>query len=136
MARLPTALTTQLSLKRSQLRALQARVAAHSPRARLAAHHGALEHARHRLTAAMRRTLEQRDARLARCEQLLRALGPGATLERGYAIVTDVEGRVLRDARQVDAGSRVTTRLARGRFDAEVTARELADDGDDGPVQS
>jgi exodeoxyribonuclease VII large subunit len=136
LARLPTALTTQLSLKRSQLRALEARVASHSPRARLAAHQGELEHARHRLTAAMRRLLEQRDARLARCEQLLRALGPGATLDRGYAIVTDAEGRVLRDARDVEAGASVTTRLARGRFEAEVTRRELAADGEDGAAQS
>jgi hypothetical protein len=63
----------------------------------------------------MRRLLEQRQARLARCEQVLRALGPGATLERGYAIVTDASGRVLRDARDVELGATLTTRLARGR---------------------
>ncbi|MCC6709076.1 MAG: exodeoxyribonuclease VII large subunit [Gammaproteobacteria bacterium] len=136
LARLPTALTTQLSLKRSQLRALEARVASQSPRARIAAHQGTLEHARHRLTAAMRRLLEQRQARLARCEQVLRALGPGATLERGYAIVTDASGRLLRDARDVELGATLTTRLARGRLEAEVTHRELASEGDDSPPQS
>jgi len=136
LARLPNALTTQLALKRSQLRALSARVASHSPRARVAAHQGQLEHARHRLTAAMRRVLEQRDARLSRCERVLRALGPGATLERGYAIVTDAQGKVLRDAREVEVGTTLTTRLARGRFAAEVLRRELAEDDDTPPSQS
>ena len=136
LARLPNALTTQLSLKRSQLRALEARVASHSPRARLTSSKSELEHARHRLTAAMRRVLEQRDARLSRCEQLLRALGPGATLERGYAIVTDASGQVLRDTREVEIGSVLTTRLARGRFDAEVRSRELPASDDDSPPQS
>ena len=136
LARLPNALTTQLSLKRSQLRALEARVASHSPRARLTSSKSELEHARHRLTAAMRRVLEQRDARLSRCEQLLRALGPGATLERGYAIVTDASGQVLRDTREVEIGSVLTTRLARGRFEAEVRSRELPASDDDSPPQS
>jgi exodeoxyribonuclease VII large subunit len=136
LARLPNALTTQLSLKRSQLRALEARVASHSPRARLTSSKSELEHARHRLSAAMRRVLEQRDARLSRCEQVLRALGPGATLERGYAIVTDASGQVLRDTREVDIGSILTTRLARGRFEAEVRSRELAASDDDSPSQS
>ena len=136
LARLPNALTTQLALKRSQLRALEARVASHSPRARIATHKGELEHARHRLNAAMRRVLEQRDAGLSRCERVLRALGPGATLERGYAIVTDEKGQLLRDAQHVEIGATLTTRLARGRFDAQVLKRELAQDEDDAPPQS
>lgn len=136
LTRLPTALTTQLALKRSQLRTLEARVASHAPHARLATHHRELDHAKHRLNAAMRRMLEQRNARLTRCEQLLRALGPGATLERGYAIVTDAQGQVLRDAVAVALGATVTTRLARGRFDSTVVTRQLAADDEAPPPQS
>ena len=136
LTRLPTALTTQLALKRSQLRTLEARVASHAPHARLATHHRALDHAKHRLNAAMRRMLEQRNARLTRCEQLLRALGPGATLERGYAIVTDAQGQVLRDAVAVALGATVTTRLARGRFDSTVVTRQLAADDEAPQPQS
>ena len=134
LARLPNALTTQLALKRSQLRTLEARVASHAPNTRLAAHHREREHAEHRLTAAMRRMLEQRNAQLTRCEQLLRALGPGATLERGYAIVTDGEGQVLRDAVAVQIGATLTTRLARGRFDSTVITRQLASDDKTSPA--
>ena len=136
LARLPNALTTQLALKRSQLRTLQARVASHSPRSGLAAHHRQLDHARHRLSAAMERLLEQRDARLTRCDQLLRALGPGATLERGYAIVTDAHGQVIRDAVAVEVGATLTTRLAHGRFDSTVVTRQLAENEEAPPPQS
>ena len=134
LARLPHALTTQLALKRSQLRTLEARVASHAPRSRLAAHHRQLDHARHRLSTAMDRLLEQRDARLTRCEQLLRALGPGATLDRGYAIVTDAHGQVLRDAVTVEVGATLTTRLARGRFDSTVITRQLAENEETPPT--
>ena len=136
LARLPNALTTQLALKRSQLRTLQARVASHSPRSRLAAHHRQLDHARHRLSAAMERLLEQRNARLSHCDQLLRALGPGATLERGYAIVTDAQGQVLRDIDTVTVGATLTTRLARGRFDSTVITRQFAENEETPPAQS
>ena len=124
LARLPTALTTQLSLKRSQLRALAARIGALSPRSRLAAHDRQVQHARHRLLTAMRRQLDLREARLTRCERVLRALGPGATLERGYALVTDAEGRLVRDAATLAPGDVLTTRLARGRVESSVLSSE------------
>ncbi|MGE0861805.1 MAG: exodeoxyribonuclease VII large subunit [Gammaproteobacteria bacterium] len=125
LARLPTALTTQMNLKRSQLRALAARIGALSPRSRLAAHDRQVQHARHRLLTAMRRQLDLREARLTRCERVLRALGPGATLERGYALVTDAEGRLVRDAGMLAPGDVLTTRLARGRVESSVLSREV-----------
>ena len=47
-------------------------------------------------------------------------LGPGATLERGYAIVQDEAGAVVRDAAAVAVGERVGVRLAAGRLGARV----------------
>jgi exodeoxyribonuclease VII large subunit len=48
-------------------------------------------------------------------------VSPLATLGRGYAIVTDAAGHVLQGAADVQPGQRVTARLARGGFRAEVT---------------
>ena len=76
---------------------------------------------RERLAHAMARQLEARAARLARGLGLLRALGPQATLERGYAIVTDPAGRIVRDGASLVPGERVDTRVARGGFTATVT---------------
>ena len=52
----------------------------------------------------------------------LELVSPQAVLERGYAIVGDRQGRVLRDAAQAVVGQSLTIRLAAGGLDAEVTA--------------
>jgi exodeoxyribonuclease VII large subunit len=58
----------------------------------------------------------------------LHAVSPLATLERGYAIVTDARGVALLDARSLERGSLVRTRLARGRFTAQVVEVDAPDE--------
>jgi exodeoxyribonuclease VII large subunit len=52
----------------------------------------------------------------------VRSLSPAATLERGYAVVQDGEGRVLRSAAGVRPGTAIGVRLASGRLTATVTS--------------
>jgi len=47
-------------------------------------------------------------------------LSPLATLERGYAIVTAADGKVLTDSAAVKRGSAIDVRLARGGVAATV----------------
>jgi exodeoxyribonuclease VII large subunit len=47
---------------------------------------------------------------------ILRALGPESSLQRGYSITFDEKGEVLRDARDVRNGMKITTRLAEGQI--------------------
>lgn len=75
-----------------------------------------------RLPVAVARQVGQARAALERAGAGLSALSPFATLERGYAIVRDEQGRVIRTADQVDIGDRVAVRLHRGRLDARVEA--------------
>jgi exodeoxyribonuclease VII large subunit len=116
------------------------------PAARLAASRERAGELLERGTRAIRERIEQgrrRDERLA--EQLpvlvarraslaraelataaagLGALGPGATLERGYAIVRRVaDGRVIRDPGEAASGTALAIRVARGEFPA--TAGEV-----------
>lgn len=78
-----------------------------------------------RLARAARVALERAGARLRGAERALSSVSPLATLERGYAIVTDpATGRVLRDAGHISAGAPVTARLARGRIHATVNETE------------
>ncbi|MFN0066212.1 MAG: exodeoxyribonuclease VII large subunit [Limisphaerales bacterium] len=61
------------------------------------------------------RGVAARRERLAVAEARLRLLSPDAVLARGYSITLEADsGRVLRDAREVPAGSNLRTRLARG----------------------
>ena len=48
------------------------------------------------------------------------AVGPAATLERGYAVVLDDQGRVVRDSADTAAGRQIAVRLSRGRLAARV----------------
>ena len=56
---------------------------------------------------------------------LLNTLGPQNTLARGYAIVSDSNGAILRSAGTSEPGNSLTIQLARGNLKADVTAVEM-----------
>jgi exodeoxyribonuclease VII large subunit len=91
-----------------------------SPLLRLAALRLRLEGSVQRLAVAARDSVGSDRRRLELALRTLDAVSPLATLGRGYAIVTDVEGHVLQDAACLRPGQRVTAKLAHGAFDAEV----------------
>ena len=57
----------------------------------------------------------------------LEALSPVAILNRGYALVFDAKGRLVKDAARLKAGDELSARLARGRVRARVTATESSE---------
>lgn len=65
-------------------------------------------------------TVERCRARLDAFGQLLGALGPEATLKRGFS-VTRIDGRAVTDASELVAGQTVTTILAHGSIRSVVT---------------
>jgi len=60
------------------------------------------------------------DRRLASLE----ALSPVAILNRGYALVFDAKGQLVKDAARLRMGDEVSARLARGRVRARVSGTE------------
>jgi exodeoxyribonuclease VII large subunit len=80
------------------------------------------ERLRQRLAAAMEHKLEQAGSRLGHLAGMLESLSPLATLQRGYAIVTDKQGKVVRDTTAVAVGDEVRARLAKGQLTLEVKA--------------
>jgi exodeoxyribonuclease VII large subunit len=60
-------------------------------------------------------------ARTAALERLLRGLDPKAVLDRGYAIVRDDSGRLLRDPATTQPDQPVAIQLAKGPLSAKVT---------------
>jgi exodeoxyribonuclease VII large subunit len=67
------------------------------------------------------RALTQRRERLERVALRLRLLDPALVLQRGYAWLTDPQGRAVVSATQLSAGDAVTARLADGEVDLTVT---------------
>jgi exodeoxyribonuclease VII large subunit len=82
-----------------------------------------LERAGDRLHGAMAALLEARRQRLARLAAQLDALSPLRVLERGYAVPTDPDGRVLRRRAEFAAGAPFTLRVADGSVAARVEPR-------------
>jgi len=72
------------------------------------------------MAAAARNALLQKRSRLERLTSQMEALSPVAILERGYALVFDADGKLVKDAEQVKAGDEITARVARGEIAATV----------------
>lgn len=79
------------------------------------------------LAAATRTQLLEIRGTLDRRTASLEALSPVAILNRGYALVFDAKGRLVKDAARLNAGDDLSARLARGRVRARVTAIERSE---------
>ncbi|HUX72802.1 MAG TPA: exodeoxyribonuclease VII large subunit [Steroidobacteraceae bacterium] len=73
-----------------------------------------------RLRTAQLQLLHRASERLLPLVRTLNALSPLATLDRGYAIVSVADGKILRVASQAPAGTRIEARLAHGKIRATV----------------
>ena len=72
------------------------------------------------MVAAMRTSLLRSQSRLDQLASQLQALSPVAILERGYALVFDSRGNLLKNAAQVKVGDEISARLAKGSVTATV----------------
>src|SRR5580698_5420787 len=85
------------------------------------------------LAAATHTRLLQSRGALDRWSASLEALSPVAILNRGYALVFDAKGQLVKDATQVKAGDELSARLSQGRLRARVTATERTESESDEP---
>lgn len=77
------------------------------------------------LVAATRNLLLQHRVRTERLDTVLQSLSPLAILDRGYALVFDAEGKLLKDGRAVNIGDQISARLAHGKLHAAVTRKDV-----------
>lgn len=93
----------------------------------------ALAHARQHLVAggtrldrSMERTLQDRRSQINSLAARLHSLSPLAVLERGYSLVLDEQGELIRSTSQVTTHQRITTRLSDGSFTSRVESVDSA----------
>ncbi|MDE2197269.1 MAG: exodeoxyribonuclease VII large subunit, partial [Gammaproteobacteria bacterium] len=119
--RLRQVLRTALQARNAHLKELQARLRQHSPVQRLALLKAAAQGLRQRLAFAARQQLTTLKNRLAVAVRTLDTVSPLATLDRGYAILTDaISGTVLISIQTIKPGQPLHARLADGRLLARV----------------
>ncbi len=76
------------------------------------------------LVAVTRNVLLQHRVRSERLQMALESLSPLAILDRGYALIFDADGKLLKDSNRVQAGDEISARLAHGLIQATVTKKE------------
>jgi exodeoxyribonuclease VII large subunit len=72
------------------------------------------------MSSAMRTSLLRQRSRIEQLEHQLRALSPVAILDRGYALIFDSSGKLVKNAAQVEVGDEISARLATGALTARV----------------
>lgn len=115
--RLVRAQDHQLRHGTARLARAHALLARHTPSDRIARLREQQTDLERRLVGAARLRLERCNQRLATLSRSLDAVSPLATLDRGYAIVSQEEdGAILRRAGDTTPGEQVRARLARGQL--------------------
>jgi exodeoxyribonuclease VII large subunit len=76
------------------------------------------------LAGVMRNVLLTHRVRTERLETALNSLSPLAILDRGYALIFDGEGKLLKDADRVAIGDQISAQLAHGQIRASVTKKQ------------
>lgn len=119
-SRLAAAARNDLHTRSARLQTLRLRHARQRPDT--APHRRELEQLRSHMTRAATALIAGNTARLARLQAALAALNPQATLARGFAIVRDEHGAVVRDAAQLALNQGIAVQFAQGRASAVVIA--------------
>lgn len=120
-ARLVVEMEDLLAEREGRLRMQRQRLRLLSPRSRLDNVRQRIDGLTVDLEKAVRARLESGRGRLAVARAELTAVGPQATLNRGYAIVRRAaDGKVVRQVADVEAGQRLSVRVSDGSFTADV----------------
>ncbi|EAZ97784.1 exodeoxyribonuclease VII large subunit [Marinobacter sp. ELB17] len=119
LSRAMAQLTQRLHMRTDHL---QQRLAMQSPNRQLASAGERVLRATTGLNLAIQQALKSRREQLDYTAQTLNLVSPLATLGRGYAIVKDDQGKIVRHAGQLEAGQAISARVANGTVHAQVTS--------------
>jgi exodeoxyribonuclease VII large subunit len=123
-ARLRRALGHLLDREQAHLTQLRSRPAMADPRSLVAARAEEVDGLRERGRRTVRHRLERAGDEVSALRLRAQALSPLATLERGYAVLQDADGRVLTSVTGTAPGAAVSARLVDGRVHATTTSVE------------
>lgn len=118
--RLATLAQRQITTAAHRLDRLELRLRQRDLRQRLATQQHELTTRLAALGAAARHRLLAKQARFAQLAAKLDALSPLAILGRGYALLFDERGALVKDVAQLSPGTQLTARLAHGSVTARV----------------
>lgn len=122
--RLAQIVQSVLADQRWQVHELSNRIQRLSPLTRIQHNRQRLDEFTNRATTSVSHRLSLQRANLQSAEQRLLDLNPVTILGRGYAIVSDAEGKTVRSVKQVNSGDSLNVRVSDGEFGADVAEGE------------
>lgn len=120
--RLDTAIDARLRRASLHQQRLSQRLSQHTPLPRIHRLQTRLQQHEYRLSQALSARLGASRERFGTLAAHLEAVSPLATLARGYSVTQAADGKLLKQTRQIQAGDKLTTRLADGIVESQVTA--------------
>lgn len=118
--RMARAQSATLRVYHQRLDVASARVRHHDLRRKVSAMRRDLQARTGHLTGVLQNLLLKRRSRLEQIRTHLQGLSPIAILDRGYALIFDAGGKLVKDAARLGPGQAITARVARGTIEAEV----------------
>ncbi|WP_269619419.1 exodeoxyribonuclease VII large subunit [Zhongshania sp. BJYM1] len=100
--------------RKQRLHAANQQLALLNPERQLKTKYKELNALRGRMQLAIKLRLQQPRIALKNMEQQLKTLGPEQTLNRGYAIISDESGAIVRDAANLQKGQELNAKFGRG----------------------
>jgi len=114
------ALSSQVEYEQNFISQLRSRPVMKDPGAFLTILSEELSDLRQRSTRSFTATIDAERKELKAITAHLRSLSPQSTLDRGYAVVRDAKGNVVRDAKALKSGDLLTVKVAKGETSATV----------------
>jgi exodeoxyribonuclease VII large subunit len=81
-----------------------------------------IDETRVRLDISLRRIIDDASLTIEKLQSSLTALSPQSTLDRGYAVVQNVDGSVVSDPQSIDDGNTIKITVKNGALEATKTA--------------
>lgn len=118
----------QLAVNKQLLQHLHSRLLYAQPSRKLHASREKTMALLRRMLTSQQHQQQHRQQQLQALTRTMDAVSPLATLSRGYAIVQNANGRLIRDSQQLKTGQLITTRLHKGQIVSRV--EQMVDDND------
>jgi exodeoxyribonuclease VII large subunit len=116
------ALTARIDYESNFISQLRSRPVMKDPGAFIAILHDELKDLRQRSTRSFTATIDAERKELKAITAHLRSLSPQSTLDRGYSVVRNAKGDVIRDPKQLSKGEVIAIKFAKGQTSATVTS--------------
>ena len=123
-ARLDRAVLGYVGMQMNYIAQLRSRPVLTHPESSLLMRVEELSQLRERAHRSVQHRLERESATLSHTLARVRSLSPVQTLNRGYSIVQDAAGAIVRDASALSEGEQITVRAATGSAQATVTSTD------------